>query len=176
DTQLGDTGTLDGWSLTFKTGLLNVIANGNSMDQNQDGLTAENPEFVRFVGTSPGDIYAVPTPAPLTRTVFKNNPQDPVDGDGQHHFYPRPPFDQTTLPLIIPGPYVLRIHTQQLSDTFAAPADQVNIPVPPAPSTGGTGNPAKDITVSQINVTSYAFTAIITKVTVNVNIQHPRVG
>ena len=37
---------------------------GDPMDQNADGTPDQNAETTPFTGTSPGDVYAVPTPAP----------------------------------------------------------------------------------------------------------------
>ena len=50
-----------------------------------------------FTGTTPGDVYAVPTPAPSVPITFGPNPLSIL----------QPPFNQNTLPLIVPGPQVL---------------------------------------------------------------------
>ena len=46
-----------------------------------------------FTGLTPGDVYAAPAPQPTTSVTFL--------GACQH---PSPPFNQNTLPLIVPGP------------------------------------------------------------------------
>ncbi len=71
-----------------------TIVSGNQMDQNSDGTTGEDPRSSPFLGTSPGDIYADPTPTPLSPTTFSGTVF-------------APPFDRTTQPLIVPGPHVI---------------------------------------------------------------------
>ena len=83
-----------------------VLSAGHLMDQNGDGLGGENPNTAgngppgsqpgsEVVGLTPGDIYAVPRPAPTAPEIF----------NGQNI---NPPFDGTTLPLVISGPHVVR--------------------------------------------------------------------
>ena len=66
------------------------------MDQNADGTSDENPLTTPFTGLTPGDVYAAPMPAPTAPITF-NSAASILS----------PPFDQNTLPLIIPGPYVV---------------------------------------------------------------------
>jgi subtilisin-like proprotein convertase family protein len=58
-----------------------MISAGNFMDENQNTFTGETPS-----GTSPGDVFAIPTPT-----------------DGPPF---QLPYSQDTLPLIIPGPHL----------------------------------------------------------------------
>ena len=64
------------------------------MDQNADGTADENPLTTPFTGLSPGDAYLAPMPQ--TSAAFTFNATNLFN----------PPFDQNTLPLIMPGPYV----------------------------------------------------------------------
>ena len=66
------------------------------MDQNADGTPDENAVTTSFIGTTPGDVYAVPTPQPATSIAFFGATS-----------ILSPPFNQNTLPLIVPGPQVL---------------------------------------------------------------------
>src|SRR5262249_21976684 len=79
DVFAGDTGTLQNWSLTIQTGVVSIGITqlGNRMDQNGNAVYGEDP----------GDVYAIPRP--LSGVPF------------------RPPYDQTTLPLIVPGPSIV---------------------------------------------------------------------
>lgn len=92
------------------------------MDQNADGTSDENAVTTAFKGTTPGDVYAVPMPDPTTAVQFLGAAS-----------ILSPPFDQTTLPLIVPGPQVL------------------STSVPGGDS--GAGNLVTDGTVSSLNVT-----------------------
>jgi subtilisin-like proprotein convertase family protein len=99
DTKTNNVGTLTSWSVTIDS-VLPVLGlqTGAPMDQNADGISDENPLTLPFgyTGTTPGDVYAVPTPqvtAPITFTSAQS--------------ILSPPFNQHTLPLIVPGPQVL---------------------------------------------------------------------
>ncbi|MDB5350556.1 MAG: regulatory domain of in-like proprotein convertase [Planctomycetota bacterium] len=70
-----------------------VVITGNLMDQNGDAVGGQDPRTTPFTGNAPGDVYAVPTPAPTTTTTFSGGVF-------------APPFDRTTQPLLIPGPHV----------------------------------------------------------------------
>ena len=67
------------------------------MDQNADGTADQNALTTAFTGLTPGDVYAVPTPQPTA----------PVTFSGAASIL-SPPFNQNTLPLIVPGPQVAR--------------------------------------------------------------------
>jgi len=92
------------------------------MDQNADGTSDQNAVTTPFVGTTPGDVYAVPTPQPTTAMQFFGAAS-----------ILNPPFDQNTLPLIVPGPQVL--------STSVPGGDSAN------------GNLITDGTTSTLNVT-----------------------
>ncbi|MDG3008110.1 Ig-like domain-containing protein [Paludisphaera mucosa] len=69
---------------------------GNAMDENANGVAGEDPIGSGYTGTTPGDAYATPTPSlrfqtwgPTAREILQ------------------PPFDTTTLPLIVPGAHVI---------------------------------------------------------------------
>ena len=65
------------------------------MDQNADGTSDQNPLTTPFTGLTPGDAYVAPMPQPTVPFTF--NATNILS----------PPFDQNTLPLILPGPYVM---------------------------------------------------------------------
>jgi subtilisin-like proprotein convertase family protein len=72
------TTTYDNWSLDITPGTAVTTSNhGNLMDQNANGTAGETA----------ADVYSIPTPTGGTPFVA--------------------PFDQTTLPLIVPGPHVI---------------------------------------------------------------------
>ena len=66
------------------------------MDQNADGTVDQNPLTKPFNGFTPGDVYAAPAPAPIAAVTFSSAATILT-----------PPFNQNTLPLIVPGPQVL---------------------------------------------------------------------
>ena len=79
-----------------------VLSPGHLMDQNADGLGGQNPNALGvgpagsvIVGLAPGDVYTAPMPNPTTPQVFNG-------------VNINPPFDPTTLPLLISGPRVAR--------------------------------------------------------------------
>jgi subtilisin-like proprotein convertase family protein len=79
-----DTGTLLNWSITIQTGTqVTGSSPGNVMDQNGNAMQGE----------SPVDLYAAPRP--LNPTNFLNS------------FF-QPPFAADTLPIIVPGPHIVR--------------------------------------------------------------------
>jgi len=123
DNQLGQAGQLLSWGLKVTTSTrtfdgtftiqgaaqspeigsaLGTIRPGHLMDQDGDGIGGRNPNAggngpagSLLVGLSPGDVYAAPRP----------NPVDPQIFNGQNI---NPPYDPTTLPLMISGPRVVR--------------------------------------------------------------------
>src|SRR5262249_9577432 len=74
-----DFGTLVNWSLSIESGVVlpSAVQTGNRMAQTPNGTAGEDP----------GDVYAAPRSPGAT----------PL----------RPPYDLATLPLIVPGPYVV---------------------------------------------------------------------
>jgi subtilisin-like proprotein convertase family protein len=98
DNRANNVGTLVSWSITVNSSAPSfVLQNGAPMDQNADGTPDENPLTTQFTGTTPGDVYAVPTPTPSVPVAFGPNPLSILE----------PPFNQNTLPLIVPGPQIL---------------------------------------------------------------------
>ncbi|MFI5458491.1 MAG: proprotein convertase P-domain-containing protein [Isosphaerales bacterium] len=98
DMQSNNTGTLVNWSITVNSSIPSfVLQNGAPMDQNADGTPDQNPLTTPFTGLTPGDVYAAPAPQPSVPIVFGPNPLSIL----------QPPFNQNTLPLIVPGPQVL---------------------------------------------------------------------
>jgi subtilisin-like proprotein convertase family protein len=98
DNRSNNAGVLISWSITVNSSAPSfVLQNGAPMDQNADGTPDENPLTTPFTGTTPGDVYAVPSPAPSVPTTFGPNPLSILE----------PPFNQNTLPLIVPGPQIL---------------------------------------------------------------------
>jgi subtilisin-like proprotein convertase family protein len=93
-----NTGTLLSWRITVESSLpSSQLQEGAPMDQNADGRPDENPLTTPFTGTTPGDVYAVPMPQPVVPVRFGPNPLSILS----------PPFNQNTLPLIVPGPNVV---------------------------------------------------------------------
>ena len=80
------------------------------MDQNADGTSDENPLTTPFTGLTPGDVYAVPTPQPSVPVMFGPNPLSILE----------PPFNQNTLPLIVPGPQVISTQVVAATGTVGA--------------------------------------------------------
>jgi hypothetical protein len=78
---------------------------GDPMDQNADGTVDQNPLTTPFTGLTPGDVYAVPAPQPLTPVTFSKAAY--TGGVNTGGYILSPPFNQNTLPLIVPGPQVL---------------------------------------------------------------------
>ncbi|HEX3446680.1 MAG TPA: hypothetical protein VHS97_00395, partial [Isosphaeraceae bacterium] len=73
-----------------------VLGTYDRMDQNADGTSDQNAVTTAFTGLTPGDVYAAPAPQPLT----------PIQFLGAASIL-TPPFNQNTLPLIVPGPQAL---------------------------------------------------------------------
>jgi subtilisin-like proprotein convertase family protein len=124
DGQVQHFGNLNSWSITVNsTAIPDTIVNGvpatvhlqngASMDQNADATTDQNPLTVPFTGFTPGDIYAAPRPAPSSPFTF--NSTNII----------APPFDQNTLPLIFPGPYV--VSTQAVGTSGQVSTSQDNL-------------------------------------------------
>src|SRR5579871_1389555 len=82
----------------FSAGFPNGIRSGNLMDQ--DGDT--NLDHDSNPGQTPLDAYAVPAPANTSR--FVGAQVAPFDQTG----YFTPPFTQDSLPLIVPGPHIVK--------------------------------------------------------------------
>ena len=89
-------GILQNWSITVNSTKLGLqFESGAAMDQNADGKSDENPLTTPFTGLTPGDAYVAPMPQPTVPFTFNAT-----------NFF-SPPFNQNTLPLILPGPYVV---------------------------------------------------------------------
>ena len=107
DLAVNDRGTLVSWSVTLNAETPGVTLQlGAPDDQNANGTPDENPLTMPggYTGLTPGDVFAMPTPqltAPMTFTTAQS--------------ILSPPFDQNTLPLIVPGPQVLS--TQAVATT-----------------------------------------------------------
>ena len=97
DNASNNTGTLTAWSIKINSELPTFgLQTGDPMDQNADGTADQNAVTTAFTGLTPGDVYAVPTPQPTTAVTFLGAAS-----------ILSPPFNQNTLPLIVPGPQVL---------------------------------------------------------------------
>jgi subtilisin-like proprotein convertase family protein len=89
-------GRLLSWSITVNsTRPALTFESGAGMDQNADGTSDENPVTTPVTGLTPGDAYMAPMPQISAPFTFNSS-----------NFF-NPPFDQNTLPLIFPGPYVM---------------------------------------------------------------------
>jgi subtilisin-like proprotein convertase family protein len=154
DVEPADTGTLISWSMIVQSGTISSAAQtGNLMDQNANGVTGEQPA----AGVTVGDVYAAPRP--LGKTLFTA------------------PYDPDTLPIIVPGPHVVKTiagnsQTAPVTNRFDAPLTEINKTIPPA-GTGGSGVASQDTTTSALIVNTDP-NALITNLTVTVNISHTR--
>ena len=72
------------------------------MDQNADGTADQNAVTTCYTGLTPGDVYAVPTPNNDSR-----RPAAPIHVPRAPQASYSPPFNQNTLPIIVPGPQVV---------------------------------------------------------------------
>ena len=72
------------------------------MDQNADGTSDQNAVTTAFFGLTPGDVYAAPAPQPSSPVTFQG-----ALSTGGNYGILQAPFNQNTLPLIVPGPQVL---------------------------------------------------------------------
>jgi subtilisin-like proprotein convertase family protein len=87
DTQIGDTGILNSWSLDISTAPGSFQqTSGNEMDQNGNAITGELPNQPGAANQS-GDTFV--NPMPTTTVPFQL------------------PYNQNTLPIIAPGPHVV---------------------------------------------------------------------
>ena len=105
-----------------------MLADLRAADRRPDGPECrrhadQNPLTTPFTGLTPGDVYAVPTPQPTTPVTFLGAAS-----------ILSPPFNQNTLPLIVPGP--------QITEHASAPG-----------SSTGTDNLILNGTTSSFNVT-----------------------
>ncbi len=103
DGTTGEVTNLNRWTLANVPDSLN----GNSMDQNANGVGAQDPETVPYTGTSPGDDFVAPNPSTVagTTTTFS--------GAG---LFPGP-YGATSLPLIVSGPHITSIAATGSSGT-----------------------------------------------------------
>ncbi len=148
------TGTLQDWSLTLQTGTVSFATNtGNLMDQNANATTGELPVAPPSGNVWSNDVYADPDPLDGVRL-------DPSDPTGQRYLITGP-LDQTTLPLIVPGPHVLSTSVPNLAppNLYVASGSQVNKQIPT------NGSPLNStITVANLNG------RVITDLTVSLSI------
>ena len=79
-----------------------VLRKGDPMDQNSNAIVDQNPLTTPVTSLTPGDVYAAPQPQPVVPVKFGPNPLSIL----------QPPFNQNSLPLIVPGPQV--VSTQSL--------------------------------------------------------------
>ncbi len=88
DTAVGNTGTLEAWSLDIRTSsVINDTVSGSSGDQDMDGESGQAANI-----RSNGDVYAIPKPA--NRGSYNGT------------FFTAP-FDASTLPIVVPGPHII---------------------------------------------------------------------
>jgi subtilisin-like proprotein convertase family protein len=127
-------GLLRDWSLQFTTATLGTYV-GNPMDQNADAISGEAPQALATnlggAATAPGtlgDAYVTPNPT--------SNNSYTINGAGN---YFAAPYDDSTLPLIIPGPQVLT--------TRNYPATVSNTTVPLATNSTTPGTLTSTITI-----------------------------
>ena len=85
------------------------------MDQNADGTVDQNPLTNPFTGLTPGDVYAVPQPQPIVPVTFGPTPLSIL----------QPPFNQNSLPIIVPGPQVVSTQSVGSSGQMGTGADNL---------------------------------------------------
>ena len=90
-----------------------MLQNGAALDQNADGVSDENPLTTPFTGLTPGDVFAVPAPDPLTPVTFGTNPLSIFDVR----------LDPNSVPLIVPGPQIAS--TQAVATTGTVSTDNL---------------------------------------------------
>ncbi|HEY1683259.1 MAG TPA: Ig-like domain-containing protein [Tepidisphaeraceae bacterium] len=124
---INQTGLLRDWSLQFTTGTVGSYT-GNPMDQNADSITGEAAQSQTTTlggpATTPGtigDTYVIPAPT-------SNNSYTTAGGGN----YFAAPYDDSTLPLMIPGPEVLSTRE------YTATVTSSNIPAATNATTPGT--------------------------------------
>ncbi len=89
-------GTLLNWSITVNSTTPGPqFESGAGMDQNADGTSDENILTTPFIGLTPGDAYMAPNPQTTAPFTFNAT-----------NFF-NPPFNLNSLPIIMPGPYVV---------------------------------------------------------------------
>ncbi|SIO68013.1 Proprotein convertase P-domain-containing protein, partial [Singulisphaera sp. GP187] len=94
----GGTGALVNWSLNLTPGaVVQIPKAGNLMDQDASSAAGTLPTFGTSTG-SLGDTYAVPAPINTKNLNWLNG-----------NFLPAP-YDQDSLPLIVPGPHIISSH------------------------------------------------------------------
>ncbi|MCY2953695.1 MAG: proprotein convertase P-domain-containing protein [Planctomycetota bacterium] len=148
DTGVGNTGTLVAWSLDIQTAAVtNSPMNVAVADQDADGTGGETANI-----KTAGDVYAIPRP--VSKTSYNGS------------FFTAP-FDQDTLPVVVPGPHII-------SPIYAAPANQVGLAIP-AVGDGGTGDIAQDVTTSTFTVNANA-NATINDLNVYLSLNHTMVS
>jgi subtilisin-like proprotein convertase family protein len=121
----GDLGTLVNWSLTLQTGTVTFNTNtGNFMDQNANANTDELPVAPASGNVWSNDAYAAPDP--LNGVMI-----DPKDPTGKT-FMITAPYNQDTLPLIVPGPHILSTSVPNTAppDVYTAAGSQINVSIP----------------------------------------------
>jgi subtilisin-like proprotein convertase family protein len=138
----GNTGTLQGFSIDFTT--QRYVAQ-TTVSGNQVDQNANGTR-----GQASQDRYQVPAPVDVSQAPFTG------------------PYRNDTLPLIVPGPSIVDSH---VPNVYAPARSQLNVPIPPV-GTGGTGDPTKDVTFS--NLTVSGLTGNVTFVSVNVSLAHTR--
>ena len=84
------------WSFAGPGGTLRKF---DPADQNADGTSDQNAVTTAFFGLTPGDVYATPSPQPTSPVTFQG-----AFGTGGNYGILQAPFNQNTLPLIVPGP------------------------------------------------------------------------
>ena len=136
-----NSGVLTAWSITIDSSLVpaapGVLQSGAPMDQNADGTPDQNPLTLPggFTGTTPGDVYAVPAPQLTTPVTFSAAAY--IGGVNTGGYILSPPFNQSTVPLIVSGPQVLSTQAVGTSGQLSSTTD----------------NLLTDDTTSQFNVT-----------------------
>jgi large repetitive protein len=92
-----------------------VLRKNDPDDQNANGTVDQNPLTTPFKGLTPGDVYAVPMPQPSMPITFGPDPLSIL----------QPPFNQSTLPLIVPGTQVLATQVTGTSGTAGTGTDDL---------------------------------------------------
>jgi subtilisin-like proprotein convertase family protein len=176
-TALGDPfnpppGVLQNWSMSIQTGVMNAAgSNGNFMDQNGNGLTADQTR-------NGEDLFATPEPANGVPVQQLPNPVTLADGTLAVSTASNPfqlPYAPNSLPLIIPGPSStpLTFFPSPNPGSLAMIPNPVplNLTIPAAPNTL-----TPSVVTSTINISGVPAGQVLTHLAVTVSLDHTQVS
>jgi subtilisin-like proprotein convertase family protein len=166
-------GILANWSLNIQTGVLVPTGSaGNFMDQNSDAFTVDQTRNNEDIFAAPQQTNGVPeqpagSPATLpggaTATVTTSAPF-------------QLPYTHNSLPLIIPGPYVVPFNFATGSLVQAPNPQPLNLAIPDATTINNGGTVVEGVLTSQITIADIPFGQVLSNLKVTVDINHQQVS